>query len=62
MDVQMPEMDGIAATEKIRALPGDRSRIPIVAMTVNALKGDDELSQDSMDALAAVLDSLDATG
>jgi DNA-binding response OmpR family regulator len=112
MDVQMPEMDGVVATEKIRALPGDRGRIPIIAMTANAMKGDrekylaagmndyvskpidpsklfaaigrwvgadaptvpnddcgptanqgdDELSQESMDALASVLDSLDATG
>src|SRR5262249_12523557 len=42
MDVQMPEMDGIEATQRIRALEGLKSRIPIVAMTANAMMGDRE--------------------
>ena len=33
MDVQMPELDGIAATQAIRSLAGPRGRVPIVALT-----------------------------
>ena len=42
MDVQMPEMGGIEATQKIRMLPGPAAKIPIIAMTANAMKGDRE--------------------
>lgn len=37
MDVQMPVLDGIEATKAIRNLDTDRSSIPIVALTANAL-------------------------
>ncbi len=40
MDIQMPEMDGQAATQAIRALDGPVSRIPIIAMTANAMVED----------------------
>lgn len=46
MDIQMPEMDGIEATRKIRDWESDNNvayNIPIVAMTANTLKSDIEL-------------------
>jgi len=43
MDVQMPEMDGLTATRKIREREGKTgTHIPIVAMTAHAMKEDRE--------------------
>lgn len=42
MDVQMPEMDGFTATQKIRSMKGDVAKIPIIALTAHALAGDRE--------------------
>jgi signal transduction histidine kinase/ActR/RegA family two-component response regulator len=36
MDIKMPRMDGVQATQAIRALGGAESRIPIIALTANA--------------------------
>ena len=55
MDCQMPVMDGFEATAAIRSLPGGRgASLPIVALTANALQGDEQRCRDAgMDGFLA---------
>ena len=42
MDIHMPRMDGMAATQAIRALPGGRGALPIIAITTSADPADEQ--------------------
>jgi CheY-like chemotaxis protein len=67
MDVHMPGLDGLQATQQIRSLLTDRAKIPIIALTASALVDDrqacleagmdDHLSKPiSIEALRSVID------
>jgi len=42
MDIHMPEMDGLESLRHIRDIDGPVSKIPVIALTANAMKGDRE--------------------
>lgn len=41
MDCRMPEMDGFETTRHIREMKSDAGQVPIIALTANAIAGDD---------------------
>jgi CheY-like chemotaxis protein len=56
MDVQMPEMDGLEATRRLRRREGERglAHCPIIAMTANAMQDDrDQCIASGMDDFIA---------
>jgi signal transduction histidine kinase/FixJ family two-component response regulator len=59
MDVQMPVLDGVQATRRIRALPPPRNQVPIVALTAHAMVGarDEYLTAGMNDYLSKPLDA-----
>ena len=64
MDVQMPVMDGVAATEAIRALPGPQARVCVVAITADVLADTQQRCQaagvDELLTKPLILDDLQA--
>ena len=61
MDVQMPVMDGLQASQRIRALGGAGETMPIVALTANAMPEDRQACYDAgmNDYLAKPFDAAD---
>lgn len=47
MDIMMPEMDGLAATRAIRALGGVVGAIPIIGLSANAFRSDEDAGRDA---------------
>jgi len=58
LDVQMPVLDGVQATARIRALPAPRNRVTIIALTAHAMRGarEEYLAAGMNDYLAKPLD------
>ncbi len=61
MDVQMPVLDGVEATRRIRKLGGDYADLPIIAMTAHAMEGvrDEYIGAGMSDYIAKPFDPKD---
>ncbi|MGA7260992.1 MAG: response regulator [Stellaceae bacterium] len=59
MDVQMPVLDGVQATKRIRALPPPKNAVPIIALTAHAMMGAKEeyLAAEMDDYLSKPIDN-----
>lgn len=44
MDIQLPDLDGLQATRRLKADP-QTSHLPVIALTALAMKGDEELTR-----------------
>jgi len=42
MDVHMPEMNGVTAVRNLREVKGDNQKVPVIALTADAMSGDRE--------------------
>jgi CheY-like chemotaxis protein len=59
MDIQMPLLDGVQATKRIRALPAPKNGVPIIALTAHAMTGAKEeyLAAEMDDYLSKPIDN-----
>jgi len=59
MDIQMPLLDGVQATKRIRALPPPKNAVPIIALTAHAMTGAKEeyLAAEMDDYLSKPIDN-----
>ncbi|HUB16080.1 MAG TPA: ATP-binding protein [Acetobacteraceae bacterium] len=60
MDVQMPGLGGVEATQQIRAMPPPKCRVPIIALTAHAMAGarEEYLAAGMDDFIAKPIDSV----